>query len=237
MISFETPCITGTLLKRYKRFFMDVRMPNGDVVVAHTPNTGSMLGLLSEGNPVMLSEISDPSRKTRFTVQGIECDGTWVGVNTSLPNHLVKNSLGTDFFAQYQGYQTIESEKKYGQNNRSRIDLLLSDHRQNDPNLYLEVKNVTLKRDDRALFPDSVSVRAQKHIDDLLWAMEAGHRAALIFIVQRLDCVAFSLATEIDPRYAMLLCDARQKGLEIRALSSLIDFEGIRIVKEIPCDF
>ena len=148
MIRFETPPIIGILIKRYKRFFMDVRLDNGDVVVAHTPNTGSMMGLLEEGSRVMLSEAKDPKRKTRFTAQAIECEKTWVGINTSHPNLLVKNSLHRDFFAEYNGYQLVTSEQKYGPDNRSRIDLLLSKHKENLPNLYIEIKNVTLKLND-----------------------------------------------------------------------------------------
>lgn len=237
MISFEAPPITGTLLKRYKRFFMDVRLSNGDVVVAHTPNTGSMMGLLGEGNRVMLSETSDPARKTRFTVQAIQCNDAWVGVNTSLPNHIVKNSLHTDFFSDYRDYQSIESEKKYGPDNRSRIDLLFGAHRHHDKNLYLEIKNVTLKIGVNALFPDAISKRAQKHIEDLLWVMSQGHKAALLFLVQRLDCVAFCAAAQIDPEYARLLHDAHKKGLQIRALCADISSQGIKIAKEIPCIF
>ena len=234
MITFDEPIHYGRLVKRYKRFFMDIELESGELVVAHTPNTGSMMGLLKEKNLVMLSENSNPKRKTRFTTQAIKVNGSMVGVNTHLPNKLVRVSLGDEIFNFLHSYQNIAAEVPYGPGLRSRIDLKLSNCTQGRPDFFLEIKNVTLKINDSARFPDAVSVRAQKHIKDLLFMQEAGYLSALFFIVQRQDCQYFTPAKEIDETYANMLHHAKNNGLIIKAFATQISSKGVKITHEMP---
>lgn len=236
MLYFNESIVYGHLVKRYKRFFMDVLLDNGDVVTAHTPNTGSMMGLLSPHNCVMLTKNSDPKRKTAFTTQAIEVDNSWVGVNTHLPNRLVRESLSHPLLEPFSGYQQVKAEVPYGQDLRSRIDLHFFGADQNQK-LFVEIKNVTLKVGKSAQFPDSVSLRARKHIEDLLYVKKQGFNAALLFVVQRSDCEIFAPAREIDPVYADLLAHAHREKLAIRALVAKIDESGLRFTHELPCVF
>jgi sugar fermentation stimulation protein A len=236
MIHFNESMIYGSLVKRYQRFFMDVQLDNGIIVTAHTPNTGSMLGLLQPNNRVMLSKSADPKRRLAFTTQAIAVDDSWVGVNTHLPNKLVRASVSDPLFAELHSYQSVKAEVRYGSELRSRVDLYFYDHPQETP-LYLEIKNVTLKMGDYALFPDAVSVRAHKHMHDLMSMKDQGFNASLFFIIQRTDCQFFAPARSIDPVYANLLRLAQTRGVSIRAFSASIDETGVRISQEIPCEF
>src|SRR5579871_2322996 len=237
MILFSEPVVFGRLKSRYKRFFMDVVLESSETVVAHTPNTGSMLGLLQEHALVMLTRSDEPKRRTAYTVQAIKIDDTWVGVNTHMPNRLLRNSLGHPLLHCLSGYAQVSAEVPYGKDLRSRVDFLLSDHIAHEPPLYLELKSVTLCADKKAQFPDSPSARARKHIEDLLFAQSQGLRAAIFFIVQRTDCICFSPAATIDRSYSELLAHAHVQGLTIKALSAAISERGIELVNEIPCLF
>lgn len=238
MIYFSDPIAYGHLIKRYKRFFMDVRLSSDsdEVITAHTPNTGSMYGLLQEGRRVMLTTSQDRRRKTSHTVQAIEIDGGLVGINTHLPNRLIRESLHHPLLSDLSPYDTVKAEVPYGQNFRSRVDLYFSDGKGGQPPLFLELKNVTMKRDGLAQFPDAPSDRARKHIIDLLNAQGMGARAAMFFIVQRQDCQAFRPAQDIDPQYAHDLREAAGAGLWVRALCARIDQSGLSLTHEIPCD-
>lgn len=237
MLCFNEPIIYGRLVRRYKRFFMDVAMDNGDVIVAHVPNTGSMHGLLFENARVMLSCHDDPRRRLSFTAQAIEIDNHWVGINTHLPNKLLKASLGHPLLKNLSDYKNIKAEKLYGKNFNSRVDYYFSESKINDPALYLEIKNVTLKNGDHAQFPDTTSTRAQKHMEDLMYEMNQGHRAMLIFIVQRQDCKYFSASRHFDEKYADLLYTAQNFGLHTRALVADVNEIGIRLTDEIDVIF
>jgi sugar fermentation stimulation protein A len=237
MIYFSDPITYGHLIKRYKRFFMDVRLPKGEVITAHTPNTGSMYGLLQEGRRVMLTASQDRKRKTSHTVQAIEIDGGLVGINTHLPNRLIRESLHHPLLRDLSPYDAVKAEVPYGENLRSRVDLYFSKDGGGLPPLFLEIKNVTMRRNELAQFPDAPSDRARKHITDLMNAQEMGARAAMFFIVQRQDCNAFRPAQDIDPQYAHDLKEAVEAGLWVRALCARIDQWGLAITHEIPCDF
>lgn len=235
MLHFTEPVVFGRFLTRYKRFFMDVALDNGDVVTSFSPNTGSMMGLLTPNNRVMLTKNNDPARKTQFTAQAIEVDGVWVGINTHAPNQLVRASLAHPLLSTWSPYQTIKPEMRYGKDLRSRVDFWFSYTDQ--PARFLEIKNVTLKNGAHAQFPDSVSVRAQKHINELLHVTQQGFAAELLFVVQRTDCVAFSPARHVDNTYAELLQSAFQQGVKVRALVASIDQAGLRFTDELPCVF
>lgn len=225
----------GKLKKRYKRFFMDVMLDSGEIVVAHTANTGSMKGLLGENNPVMLAKTNDLTRKTLYDVLAIQVDNHWVGVNTHLPNKIIKTALleKHPLLKEFHCYETIKAEVKFGENLQSRVDFLLSDASNDSKDFFLEIKNVTLKENNHALFPDSPSVRAQKHIDDLMLETKNGAYAGLIFLVQRNDVDSFSAAKEIDPLYFAKLKEAYNKGLHIKALCSSITPNGIELIREL----
>lgn len=237
MLTFAEPIVFGRLIKRYQRFFMDVLLDDGTTIVAHTANTGSMMGLLHKDNRVMLSHHQNCARKTAFSVQAIQVNGVWVGINTHLPNKLIKMNLHDPLFEELHSYRAVRAETAYGKDLRSRIDFYFYDSYQNKAPLYLEIKNVTLKNQDHAQFPDAVSLRAQKHIEDLIYVKEQGLEASLFFIVQRIDCHLFSPACQIDQDYAALLTSAKNKGVSIRAFAAQINETGLFITKELPCAF
>ena len=214
--------ITGLFKRRFKRFFMEVMLDDGQEVMAHIANTGSMLGLLTPNTKVLLTFVDDEKRKLKYSVQAVLCDKEWVGVNTHMPNKIIKEALLAkhSLLKEFHEYKTIKSEVKYGAKLASRVDFLLSDHVNNQPTMYLEIKNVTLKENNLALFPDSVSERAYKHVKDLMLSMKDGHKAALLFLVQRSDIKAFSIAKHIDPAYYEIIKEAKTKGLVIQALSA-----------------
>jgi sugar fermentation stimulation protein A len=237
MINFSEPRCYGRLIKRYKRFFMDIELDSGELVTAHAPNTGSMIGLLEPNSPVMLTASNDKKRSTSHTVQGIKVGGAWVGINTHLPNKLIKSSLHHPLLHDLLSYQQYKSEVPYGVDSRSRVDFRFFDANDGRPDLYLEIKNVTLKVGDYAQFPDAVSVRALKHLEDLMYVVSLGFRAGLLFVVQRPDCPAFMPANSIDPHYAQMLAHARANGVAIRALCAKLTDEGLVLTHEIPCVF
>lgn len=236
MITFDEPIVIGRFVKRYQRFFMDVILDNNEIVVAHTPNTGSMLGLLSENNRVMISRSNDPKRRTAFTAEAIEVEGAWVGINTQRPNKLVHHSLMHPTLSYLSTYRAIKREVPFGQDARSRVDFYFFESKEQAP-LFLEIKNVTLRKGDIAQFPDAPSLRARKHIDDLLYTKSLGFNAGLLFIVQRMDCTSFKAATDIDKDYALKLKEAHDHGLSIKAISARVNETGIELAHELPCIF
>lgn len=234
MIELTGQVLEGIFLRRYKRFFADVRLADGEEIVAHTPNTGSMKGLCDEGNPCLVTYQPSPTRKLHYTLQAIKVKNAWVGCNTGLPNPLVAFAIQNKQIPQLTGYQKIRREVPYGPDNRSRIDLLLTEHDDGKPDVFVEVKNVTLKEGELALFPDAVTSRGKKHLFELINEVKAGHRAFMIFLVQREDCTGFAAAAAIDPEYAKALILARDAGVELLCLTARIDKTGIKIVGVLP---
>lgn len=210
---FDAPLVTGTLVKRYKRFLVDVILESGELTTAHCTSTGTMLGLLNPGARVWLSPAKNPERKLRYTWEMVESDGVMVGVNTSHPNVLVYESIQQKKLRPFSMYSNARREVKYGTN--SRIDLLLEE--EGHPSCYIEVKNVHLRRKNRVEFPDAVTERGAKHLQELIKMVEQGHRAAMVYVVQREDGDVFSLAADIDPIYAETAKIAKQKGVEFYA--------------------
>ena len=220
---FEKPLTEGKLIKRYKRFLADVELPDGQVVVAHCANSGSMMGLKAPGSRVLLSANTNPKAKLDWRWEMIEADGTLVGINTSRPNKLVEDAILDGTITELRGYATLKREVKYGKN--SRIDILLSDPAQ----AYVEVKNVTLKTGDEAQFPDAVTERGRKHLHELMDMVAAGHRAVMVYLVQRADCTGFAPAADIDPDYAASLVKAQQAGVELLCYQCVLDEQGIKV--------
>lgn len=234
MFQFNRPVAYGHLLKRHQRFFMEVMLDSGEKMVAHAPNTGSLTGVCEEGRRVLVTCEHRPTRSTRYTVQAFEIAGKWVGINTQLPNKILLASLDHPTLAAYARYKTILPEVRYGEEMRSRVDFLLTDRDDGDTK-YLELKNVTLKIDTQAQFPDTPSVRARKHLHELLHVRSQGMSAELLFIVQRQDCETFSPARHVDSIYADLLLKARDHGIKIRAVCSDMDSSSVFLTHEIPC--
>lgn len=210
-MKFETDLIPGKLVKRYKRFMADVELENGEVVVAHCANSGSMLSVKEAGSPVWISPSNNPKRKLKYTWELVEVDGHLVGINTGHPNKIVEEAILAGQIAELIGYDSLRREVKYGQN--SRIDVLLEDP--DKPKCYVEVKNVTLRRGDNADFPDAVTSRGAKHLRELGDMVEEGHRGVMFYLVQRADCAVMDIARDIDPEYDACLKEAMKRGVEV----------------------
>ena len=224
---FETNLLRGTLIKRYKRFFADVALDNGDIVTAHCPNTGAMTGCAIPGSIVYLSEHNNPKRKLKYTWEIVVNDqAEWIGVNTGRANKLVEEALFSQSIPDFAEYCQIKREVKYGQE-KSRIDFFLS--AETLPSCYIEVKSVTLKQNHNGYFPDAVTERGQKHLRELMSIAEAGNRAVLLFAVQHTGIQKVLPAQHIDPKYAALCQQAVQSGVEVMAWGALIDEEKIEL--------
>ena len=234
-MNFPTPLLRGTLIQRYKRFLADVRLDDGTLVTATCPNTGSMMGLSEPGRTVWLSTSDSPTRKYKHTWELVEHDlgkgVSLVGVNTQHPNKIVAEAIGANRIAGLTGYALLERERKYGKN--SRIDILLSDPAKGAA--YVEIKNVHMsRRAGRAEFPDSITERGVKHLGELSDMVRAGHRAVMIFLIQRSDVNAFSLARDVDPRYGAAFDLAAAAGVEMLALRCKLSTTNIAIDKPVP---
>ena len=220
--------ITGIFIKRYKRFFTDIQLDN-EVVTAHCPNTGSMMGLLEPGNKVYLSESDNKKRKLKYTLEVIKLKSKHVGVNTHRTNRIVEKALNDNLFKFIKKIQEIKREVKYGEN--SKIDFLVTSEKEQ---LYIEVKNVTLVRDSKiAEFPDSVTSRGTKHLIELSKLKKKGIRSIMLYIVQRDDCDKFRIANDIDPIYAENLSKAIKQGVEVFCYDCKFSKKDISINKEI----
>ena len=224
------PLHTGKLIKRYKRFLADVELVSGEIVTAHCPNPGAMTGLKEPGMKVWLSHSSDPKRKLAYTLELVEADGGLVGIHTGKPNAIVEEAIRTELVPELTGYQDLRREVKYGQN--SRIDILLEDPERGA--CYVEIKNVHLRRSDGpnpgfAEFPDSVTKRGAKHLAELADMVAEGHRAVMMFCVQRMDCTRFTTAGDIDPTYADSLRAAIEGGVETLCWDCAINPEAITL--------
>ena len=232
---FSAPLIPATLVKRYKRFLADVMLESGEAITAHVANPGSMIGLAAPGARVWLSKSDSPSRKLPYSWELIEVDfGTGrelVGVNTGHPNPLIGAALAAGVIPELAGYDTIRREVKYGKN--SRVDFLLESAKR--PPCYVEIKNVHLMRTAGvAEFPDAVTARGAKHLDELGNAIDAGARAVMLFLIQIGSASQFKLARDIDPKYGAAYDRARTRGVEAMAWRCAIACEGIEIVGPVP---
>ena len=224
--------VKGKLVRRYKRFLADVEMETGEVITAHCPNSGSMRGCAIEGAPVWLSVSDNPNRKYPHTWELIQAPETLIGINTMVPNRLVKLSIENGLIPELKGYETVRSEVKTS--DHTRLDLMLeSPERQS---CYIEIKNCTLVENGVAMFPDAVTTRGQKHLRELIDLAAQGFRAVIFYLVQRTDARIFRPADGIDPAYGKGLRTAVESGVEILAKDSLIDFEQIQINRSIPVD-
>ena len=229
---FQTPLVPGSLIQRYKRFLVDVQLDDGRVVTAHCANPGAMGGLKKRGLRVWLEPNDDPKKKLKFGWKVARLDGgAWVGIDTSVPNKVIKEALHAKQITELSAYDTILPEQKYGTN--SRVDFLL--RAQGLPDAYVEVKNVNLcRQDDWAEFPDTVTARGLKHLGVLGDMAEAGHRAVLIYCVQHTGCGRFRLAQDLDPAYAAACVHAKVRGVEMLCYTCDVSITGITLRGALP---
>jgi sugar fermentation stimulation protein A len=233
-MKFSPPLVEGVLLRRYKRFLADVQLPDGRLITAHTPNTGSMLGCCTPGSRVWLRDSGSATRKYRHTWELVEVEcGVAVGINTAIVNGLVAEAIDNGVIGELAGYGRLRQEVRYGQEN-SRIDLLLEEGA-DGRDCYVEIKNVTARDGEGfAMFPDAVSTRGAKHLRELAAMVAAGHRAVIFFCVQRGDIHTVRPADEIDPAYGQALRTALASGVEALAYAATVTPEGIALSRPLP---
>lgn len=219
------PLIRGKLVKRYKRFLADVILEDGQAVTAHCPNSGRMIACSEPGRPVYLSQHDNPKRKLKYTWELIDMPASLVGVNTQLPNRLAAHAIADGQVRELTGYSDIQREVKVG--DHSRLDIRLHSPRQGS--CYIEVKNCTLVEDGVARFPDAVTTRGRKHLEELGRLVASGHRAVMFFLIQRMDAQLFQPADDIDPAYGKALREVHAQGVEIVAYDVAIDQASITL--------
>jgi sugar fermentation stimulation protein A len=225
---FENKLISGQFIKRYKRFFVDVKI-NGKIITAHCPNTGSMYGLLKKNNKVWLTRSNNPNRKLKYTLQIIQDKKSKVGVNTHLTNKIVLEALQNNLIKEFDKKIKIKPETKFGTN--TRFDFLIT---KNNLKAFIEVKNVTLSRVKKiAEFPDAVTSRGLKHIKELIKAKKKGYKIYILYLIQRNDCKYFKIAEDIDPEYSDSLSKAVKKKLNILCFDCKFSSKGIKLNQKV----
>jgi len=227
-MKFKERLLQGLLTKRYKRFFVDIKYKN-KTITAHCPNSGSMKGLLDVNNKVWFSKSDDPNRKLKYTVQIIEVNKKLVGVNTHLTNKIVLESLKEKKIKCLNRFNNIKTEVKYS--DKTRFDFLISN---NNEKCFLEVKNVTLSRENNiAEFPDAITSRGTKHLNELINAKKKGYESYILYLIQREDCKFFKIAKDIDEEYKNTFDAALKNGVKILCYDCKLSNEEIKINKKI----
>jgi sugar fermentation stimulation protein A len=227
-MNFKYPLISGLFVKRYKRFLADISV-NNKIITVHCANSGSMMGLLNKNNKVWLTESDNKKRKLKYTLEIMEDKGFKVGVNTHLTNKIVNDALEKNLIKGFSKNIIIKSEQVFGKN--TRFDFYLEDGKTKS---FLEVKNVTLKRKSKiAEFPDSVTSRGTKHLNELINATKKGFKSYLLFVIQREDCDKFMIAKDIDPEYSKTLIKAIKHNVKILCYDCKFLSKGIILNKKI----
>ena len=228
---YELPrLIPGKLIRRYKRFLADIELETGEVVIAHCANSGSMRGCATPGDPVWISPSDNPKRKLNYTWELIQSKDSMIGVNTLVPNRLVKASIENGLISELKEYTRVTSEVKTS--DHTRLDLLLENGA--GKRCYVEIKNCTLVEEGVAMFPDAVTLRGQKHLDELVELKARGHRAVIFYLIQRMDAKEFTPAVMIDGVYAQKLNHAVENGVEIITRDTAIDTGYISLRRAVP---
>ena len=231
-MKFKERLIQGTLIKRYKRFFVDIKYKR-ETIIAHCPNTGSMMGLLKNGNKVWFSKSDDPKRKLKYTLEIIKVDNKKIGINTHLTNKIVLNALENKKIIPLTKYKKIKTEVKFNEN--TRFDFFLSNNKEK---CFLEVKNVTLFRNKNiAEFPDAITTRGKKHLTELINAKKKGYQAYILFLIQRESCDSFKIAKDIDKDYELTLREAINNGIQILCYNCKLSNEEIIINKQVNYEY
>ena len=227
-MKFENQLIPGVLIKRYKRFFVDIKIKDKKIT-AHCPNTGSMAGLLRPGNKVWITESNNQKRKLKYTLQIIEVNNAMVGINTHLTNKIVLEALENNYIKEFSFKKLIKMETKFNEN--TRFDFLIESKKKK---IFIEVKNVTLSRKKNiAEFPDAITSRGSKHIKELVNATAKGYKSYILFVVQRNDCKQFSLAKDIDKEYFDLLTFASKNKIKVLCYDCKFSSKGIKLNNKI----
>ena len=228
-MNFENKLISGLFVKRYKRFFVDIKVKN-KIITAHCPNTGSMSGLLDKNNKVWLSKSNNPNRKLKYTLEIIEVNQSKVGVNTHSTNKIVLHALQNSLIDEFPNILEIKPETKFGTN--TRFDFLVLNKKRDK--FFIEVKNVTLSRKrELAEFPDAVTSRGLKHINQLVKASKKDYKIYILYLIQRDDCKSFTLAKDIDPDYTEALTKAVKNKLKILCYDCKFSLKGIKLNNKI----
>ena len=227
-MKFKERLLQGILIKRYKRFFVDIKY-NNKVIIAHCPNTGSMMGLLNEGNKVWFSETNDPKRKLKYTLQIVEVNKNKIGINTLLTNKIVQEALNQKKIKELNKFKNIKSEVKFTE--KTRFDFYLTNEKEK---CFLEVKNVTLIRDNStAEFPDAITFRGTKHLDELIKAKKKGYKAYMLYLIQIEGCNSFKIAKDIDQEYKIMFDKALKNRVKVLCYDCKLNNEEIKLNKQI----
>lgn len=240
-MKFTKPILEGTFIKRYKRFFADIQIGK-ETVVAHVANSGSMKGCNTPDSPCLVSHDNNPERKLKYTLEMIKTPTSWVGVNTQVPNKIVREGIENKILPHWKDFDYYQPEAKI--NPKSRLDFVLSDREIYDFKTidlkttkqkfhFVEVKNVSLAEDGVAMFPDAVTERGQKHLEDLMDLIDMGHTAEIVFTIQRTDAKTFRAAHEIDPEYSKLLQKANKHGVRISPVLCKLSAQEIVMTSEL----
>ncbi|MGV3525743.1 MAG: DNA/RNA nuclease SfsA [Candidatus Sericytochromatia bacterium] len=228
-MDFSPPLLPGRLVQRYKRFLADVRLPDGSMVTAHCPNPGRMTGCAEPGWEVALSYHPGPRRKLPYTLEMIHNGETWIGVNTQRANEIVAEALAAGAIPELCPYTELRREVRYGE--RSRVDFWLNGP---DGACFVEVKSVTLRAGEDCRFPDAVTQRGSRHLDELLAVKQQGHRAVMLFVLQRDDGLWFAPAEDIDPVYARRLRAVAAQGVEVFAYRASLNPQAWFLTHPVP---
>ena len=227
-MKFKERLLQGVLIKRYKRFFVDIKYKN-KIITGHCPNSGSMMGLLNIGYKVWFSVSDNPNRKLKYTLEIIEIEKKMVGINTQLTNKIVLEALNNKKIKSLIKFNNIKTEVKFS--NNTRFDFLLSD---NKDKCFLEIKNVTLVREEKiAEFPDAITSRGTKHLKELINAQKKGYQSYILYLVQREDCRSFRIAHDIDEEYKITFNKALKKGVKILCYDCKLNNEEIKFNSQI----
>ena len=228
-MKYPNKIIIGSFIKRYKRFFADIKLDK-EIITAYCPNTGSLLGLLNEGSEVLISVVDNPKAKLKFRLEAIKSGNVFVGINTSLPNDIVYKAILDKKILRSLNFENLKKEVKYGKN--SRIDILAESSI--DKNTFIEIKSVTLSRKKNlAEFPDAITSRGSKHLIELSNKCIEGFNSYLVYLIQRKDIKNFSIAKDIDREYYKNSLIAKNNGVKFIAFICDVNFDGIEIIEEI----
>ena len=231
-MKFKERLLQGILIKRYKRFFVDIKYQN-ETITAHCPNSGSMMGLLNKGNIVWFSESNNPKRKLKYTLEIINVDKQLIGINTQLTNKIVLEALNQKKIRNLDKFYNIKAEAKFS--DKTRFDFLISNDQEK---CFLEVKNVTLVRNDKiAEFPDAVTSRGTKHLKELIAAKKKGYESYLLYLIQREDCKTFKIANDIDQEYKIAFNMAIKNGVRILCYDCKLSNEEIILNNQINYEY
>ena len=228
-MQFATKLKQATLIRRYKRFLADVRCADGSEMTIHCPNSGSMRSCSEPGSTICYSSSANPKRKYPHTLEMVQVNGTWVGVNTSLANRIVAEAFARGSISEYRTFDSLSREVKTSEGNRLDLLLISADHK-----IYIEVKSSTLVTERCAQFPDAVTARGTRHLEELVRLNDSGHTGVIFYLVQRDDADRFEPAAAIDPRYARTLVEAHEKGVRILVYQASVTPHSITIVRPLP---